>query len=146
MVKPEEIAEKFVKQLEESLVDHLKSEVNKMVKTAVSLQFDALNKRLDGLAKTMDLWKNDLDEDRKMLNALIVAAGYNKTDLDAIAKNLEKLPKKVEEKVESSVESAVNSAVPAAVENSFEVTSSNPKKKVDVVRRQKRWFQFWKRR
>ena len=136
MASPEQIVEKLVKHLEESLVEHLKDEVKKMVNAAVNAQFEGINKRLDSITRTMDLWKSDLDEDRKTLQDLRVGYKTMDTELSEIRRTVDTLPNKVGQRVEESVSSSVADSVPQAVNDTFTVTN----KKVNVEKKPRKKF------
>lgn len=141
MPKPEEIAEKLVKHLEESLLDYLKEEMKKMIASAVQIQFEGLNKRLSNLSKTMDMWKNDLDYDRDNIQSLRVGYENMATEIKEIRRDVDALPKKLGEKVEQSVNNSVAESVPQAVSDTFDLTN----KKVKVFEKPKGLLAFlWK--
>lgn len=136
MSKAEEVAEKFIKHLEESLVEHLKGQINTMIVSAVQKHVDGLNKRLDSITRTMDTWKSDLDEDRKTLQDITILSNKNQSELEQIRKTVNGLPRSVGDKVEQSVNDSVASSVPQAVSDTFDVTN----KKVNVEKKPRKKF------
>lgn len=140
MPSPESIAEKFVKHLEESLLEDLKTHITEFVSQLVKTEFESLHKRITQLERTMDMWKNDLDEDRANLRDIRTGNENLNTELKEIGSSVDKLPRKLESTVKDTVAQSVKDtateAIPQAVKDTFDVVS----KKVKVTEKPKSWL------
>lgn len=140
MVNTDEIVQRVVKRLEETLIQPLQGEIKKMIQDAVATEFKALNQRLARLERTMDAWKEDLDFDRENMSDIRVKGGNTVTEIQEVRKTLSELPKKVEETVNKTVSETIAEAVPQAVSDTFEVTAKDPKKQVKVEKKPRKKF------
>lgn len=132
----DELAEKYVKRLEESLLESLKGQMKETIAAIVQVHFDGLNKRFDSFSKTLDAWKTDLDMDRDSLQKLAIGVNNIQTTMTEILKVTNGLPRKMEDKVGQSINESVAQAVPQAVSETFDVT----KKGVTVTQKPRKKF------
>ena len=125
----EDLVQKVVEHLEKSLMEDLKDHIKSHIKLVVQSEFKELNDRIARLERTMDTWKNDLDEDRSDLKAIRKNSEYMNTDLQEVSKTVDKLPKKIENTVNETLPNAVSEAIPKAVNDTFQIFG----KKVKVI-------------
>lgn len=144
MPTPEEVAQKFVKHLEDALLDDLKIHIKEMLTDLVKAEFEQVHKRITQLERTMDMWKNDLDEDRESLRNIRTGTENLNTELKEVGSTVDKLPKKLETTIKDTVKESVtenaSESITQAVRDTFTVVS----KKIKVIEKPRKWFGWFK--
>ena len=143
----DEIFEKVIKHLEKSFFNGIKenfrNQTRVLLKELVQEEFKEFHNSFSRLEKTMDMWKNDLDEDRESLRTIRHSTGEHALEMKEVSETIAVLPKKVETAVKDTVENVVSEEVPKAVNDTFTIVGKkvrvNPK-----PRRLLRWLKFWK--
>lgn len=141
MDRTTEIADKLIKQLEEVLIEDLKSHIERMIDKVVQRRFEGLEKKIDSIQRSVDLLQHDLDDDRKDLQQMRVDSSHIDSQVQEVRIALNKLPKRLEGSTASATTNAVAEAVPQAVSDTFDLVD----KKVKVTTKKKSFWKFWKK-